>query len=1163
MTDTFCHLHQHTEFSLLDGAAKVKEGVKKAAADGQPAMGITDHGNMYGVPDFYKACTDEGVKPIIGTEAYMALNSRDERPKRRSKKVDDFGGDTDQGQKLYYHVTLLAENNQGYQNLIKIASRAFLEGYYYKPRTDWDMLADHHEGVIATSGCLGGQVLQALLNDDYEEAKRRAGRFQDIFGRDNFFIEIQDHGIGAQHQTNPYLFQIAEEINAPLLLTNDSHYVNRDDHIAHDALLCVQTGSKLTDPDRFKFEGEEHYIKTAAEMRRLFPDHKSASDNTLWIAERANVELDFSGKTLHLPTFPFPDRYETDSDYLQALVLGGAKKRYGKELPERVSDRLAYELKVIKDMGFSSYFLIVWDLIRHARGEGIRIGPARGSAGGCAVAYCLGITEIDPIKYDLLFERFLNPSRVSMPDIDFDIDTRYRGNLINYAAQKYGKDHVSQIITFTSIKGRSSIRGAARVLDYPYAVGDKIAKAMPPLVMGRDTPLHACLKKEEKHEDGYERASEIRQMYSSDPDSKKVIDVAVGLEDLKQSDGIHAAAVVISPGPLTDYVPIQRKPERGKDPEEAPIVTQYEMGAVEDLGLLKMDFLGLRNLDVIEDTLRLIKEYENEEIDIYNIPMDDEATFQLLREARSIGVFQLEGNQMRDLMRSLAPTEFDDICALVALYRPGPMAANMHNDYANRKNGRRPVTFDHEDLKPILEDTYGLMVYQEELMRAAQKLAGYSLAEADNLRKACGKKKRDLIEKEREKFIPAVVANGYSEEFAKQQFDLIEPFADYAFNKSHAYGYGLISYQTAYLKANYPVYFMAALLTSAGSQGRLRVFLNECRHMGIRVQTPDVNVSYAEFKPIGDEISFGMASMRNLGTPWAEAVSAEREANGEFTSFQDFAQRMKSDWLNSKFLESAILGGAFDSIEPTRKGLLGVSKKIVTAMTKRKKVEDAGQGSLFDSIDGGVEADVIKVPDIEFEYFERLTKEKEMLGVFVSDNPLLAFEGALKEATDASILDIVESEDGANHTIGGLVTSLRKITTKKGDMMAIMMVEDLEGEVEVIVFPKTYKSCGAILNEDTVVLVDGRYATERREDANFIANSVSLLSDFKTADDTYVVKVPENASQASLSELKKIFAENPGSTPVILEMADKKHDVKQKVTPGLKLDVAIAQLWRS
>src|SRR5262245_1668185 len=984
---------------MLDGAARIGEVVGAAVADGQPAIGITDHGNMYGILDFYKECRKQGVKPILGTEAYMAHESRHERPARRGR-VDDTGGDAEGGKKLYYHLTLLAENNTGYRNLIQLASRAFLEGYYYKPRVDWETLADHAEGLIATTGCLGGHVLQSLLQGDMEGAVAKAGRLQDIFGRDNLFVELQYHGLAAQHKTNPQLVEVAKRIGAPLLATNDSHYVHRHDAVAQDALLCVQTGSLMSDPNRFKFEGDEHYLKTAAEMRTLFDEVPESCDNTLWIAERANVDIDF-GK-VQLPAFPLPEGFASDGDYLRHLSFEGARERWGEPLPDEVVERLGYELKVIDDMGFSSYFLIVWDLIAHARRSGIRVGPGRGSAAGCAVAYCLRITDLDPIRYDLLFERFLNPSRISMPDIDMDFASRYRDEMIRYAAERYGRDHVAQIVTFSTIKARAAVRDAARVLGHPYSVGDRVAKAMPPLIMGRDTPLYACMEPHPKYEDGYKMAGELREMYEADPDTRQVIDVATGLEGLRRQDGIHAAAVVITKEPLTEYLPIQRKPENGQAVEDAPVVTQYEMHGVEDLGLLKMDFLGLRNLDVISDTIEVIRRTRGIELDIDNVPLDDAPTYEMLARGDSIGVFQLEGGPMRALLRSLAPTSFEDVAALVALYRPGPMAANMHNDYADRKNDRKPVTYLHPDAEEILADTWGLMIYQESVMRIAQKFAGYSLAEADNLRKACGKKIRELIAEEREKFVAGCETTGYGAELGQRWFDIIEPFADYAFNKSHSFGYGFVAYQTAFLKANYPAEYLAALLTSVkASLEKAAVYLAECRAMGIAVDVPDINRSDSDFTPVLDgdslRIIFGLSAVRNVGEGLVAHIVAEREAAGPFTDFYDFCQRVDTQVLNKRTVESLIKAGAFDDVGHPRKGLLAVFEQIVDHTLARRRERDMGIMTLFGDLggDGGSDFERTTIPDIEFAKRDRLAFEKEMLGLYGSDHPWLGALAAL------------------------------------------------------------------------------------------------------------------------------------------------------------------------
>ena len=989
VTRSFVHLHTHTEFSMLDGAARIPDAVAAAVNDGQPALGITDHGNMYGVLDFYKGCNQHGIKPIIGTEAYMALESREERPSRRGRKLDDSGGDTDSGTKLYYHLTLLAENNAGYSNLLKLASRAFLEGYYYKPRMDWDLFAQHNEGLIATTGCLGSVVQQSLLKGDYQGALDRAARLQDIFGRDNLFVELQDHDIPAQKRCNPQLLEIAQTLKAPLLATNDCHYTHQHDAISHDALLCVQTGSQMSDPDRFKFHGDQHYLKSAREMRSLFSELPESCDNTLWIAERADVNIEFGN--VYLPDFPLPPEFETDDDYLRHLAFEGAKKRWGNRLSDEIVDRLGYELRVISDMDFSAYFLITWDLIRHARDNNIRVGPGRGSAAGCAVAYCLQITDLDPIKYDLLFERFLNPGRKSMPDIDMDFDDRYRDEMIRYTAETYGREHVAQIITFSTIKARAAVRDAARVLGYPYAVGDKVAKAMPPLVMGRDTPLWACFDQNDQYVDGFKAASDLRQMYDSDPDVKRVVDVAKGLEGLRRQDSIHAAAVVITRDPLTEYLPIQRKPESGVAPEDAPVVTQFEMNGVEELGLLKMDFLGLRTLSIIDEALRLIETSTGTAVDIDAIPLDDEKTFRLLQAGDSLGVFQLESAPMRSLMRSLAPTVFDDVAALVALYRPGPMAANMHNDYADRKNGRKPIDLPHADLDEILTETYGLMIYQESVMRVAQRIAGYTLAEADDLRKACGKKDRKLIAEQRVKFVDGTVASGYDEQLGTRLFDIIEPFADYAFNKSHAFGYGLISYQTAFLKSNYRVQFMAAVLTGVKHNlDKAGVYLNDCRQANIVVEVPDINRSEVDFAAKDSRIPFGLSAVRNVGEGVVSPIVEERSSNGDYKDFYDFCERVPIAVLNKRSLEALIKAGAFESCGHSRQGLLGVAEQIVDQISNRRKEADMGIQTLFGELDantGGFD-EKIEIPDAEVDQKTMLAWEKEMLGLYVSSHPL-------------------------------------------------------------------------------------------------------------------------------------------------------------------------------
>jgi DNA polymerase-3 subunit alpha len=1159
---SFVHLHTHTEYSMLDGASRIGEVVAAARADGQPALGITDHGNMYGVLDFYARCKAEGITPVIGIEAYMAAQSRHERPVRRGK-LDDTGGDIEGGEKLYYHLTLLAESDEGYRNLMKLSSAAYLEGYYYKARVDWELLERYRDGLIATTGCLGGLVLQSLLFGDEERAYKQAGRLQDIFGRDSMFVEVQDHGLPEQHRTNPALVRLARRLDAPLIATNDSHYTHRADAVAHDALLCVQTGALIDDPKRFKFEGQEHYLKSAAEMRKLFSEIPEACDNTLLVAERANVEVKFGVNAL--PEFPVPSgfegkTYEEMADaYLRHITMEGARSRYGTPVPDVVKERIDYELSVIANMGFSSYFLVVWDLIRHARTSGIRVGPGRGSAAGCCVAYCLRIVELDPIANDLLFERFLNPGRKQMPDIDMDFDERFRGEMIRYAAERYGADHVAQIVTFSTIKARAAVRDAARVLGYPYLVGDRIAKAMPPLIMGRDTPLRACLERVEGNEDGYAAAQGLREMYEADDEAHKVIDVAKGLEGLRRQDGIHAAAVVITKEPLTEYLPIQRKPENGQSPQDAPIVTQYEMHGVEELGLLKMDFLGLRNLSVIERALDLIERSEGTRPDIDALPLNDDETFEMLRTGQSIGVFQLEGGPMRSLMRALAPTCFDDIAALVALYRPGPMAANMHRDYADRKNGRQAVTYLHPDLEPILSETYGLMIYQESMMRVAQRIAGYTLEEADNLRKACGKKNRKLIAAERQKFVEGCVAQGYEEQLGTKLFDIIEPFADYAFNKSHAYGYGLVAYQTAWLKAHHPVEYLAAILTSVkDDKDKTAVYLGECRVQGIEVLVPDVNRSSAEFTPLAGSdgeprIVFGLAAVRNVGESLVERIVSERDANGPFCDFYDFCRRVDPTVLNKRTVESLVKAGAFDSLGHPRQGLCLVYEEIVDRVLDRRREEEAGISTLFSSVEGFSEQEpssgfdfghgLPSVPDSEFSKSQRLAFEKEMLGLYVSDHPLKGFESALSRITDCSIAELKEEDavsldmagrDGQVRCVGGVITGLSRRYTKRGELMATFALEDLRASIEVFVFPKVMASLGPILADDAVVVLKGRVDT--RDDQVKLVCMEAQRTELASEDPAELrVNLPLSAlTDGVVDRLKQLFVEHPGSEPVLL-----------------------------
>jgi DNA polymerase-3 subunit alpha len=1159
---------------MLDGAYRLNELIDAVERDGQPALAITDHGNMYGVLDFYNACKDRGIIPIIGMEAYMAANSRFERPVMRGK-MDDMGGESEKGSKVYYHLILLAESTIGYKNLIKISSYGSIDGgYYYRPRVDWEILDRYHEGINATTACLGGLVPQALLAGDMQSAEQLAGKLQDIFGREHLYVEIQDHNIPDQQRILPSLIQLSKKIGAPLIATNDSHYTHKEDAESHDALLCVQTSKTVNDPQRFKFDGIEHYSKTAAEMRSLFKEVPEACDNTLEIAMRSQVTIDFGNDCL--PEYPIPEHIRVedtagsgrhaDDEYLRQLTMEGARERYEWPLEENVSERIDYELSVISQMGFSSYFLIVADLVRYAKQSNIRVGPGRGSAAGCCVAYCLGIVELDPIKYDLLFERFLNPGRKQMPDIDMDFDERYRGEMIAYAASKYGEDHVAQIITFSTIKARAAVRDAARVLGYPYALGDKIAKAMPPLVMGRDTPLSACFEKIPGYEEGYAAAGELRAMYNEDDDVKRIVDVARGLEGLRRQDSIHAAAVVITKEPLIEYLPVQRKPESGKEIGEVPLVTQYEMHGVEKLGLLKMDFLGLRNLSVISRALDIIERATHERIDIDNIPLDDMEVFEMLCKGNSIGIFQLEGTQMRSLMRSLQPTCFDDIAALVALYRPGPMAANMHRDYADRKNGRAPIAYIHDDLKPILADTYGLMIYQESVMRVAQRFAGYTLEEADNLRKACGKKDRDMIAKERDKFIQGCIASGYGEKIGTQLFDIIEPFADYAFNKSHSYGYGLIAYQNAWLKVHYPVEYMSALLTSVGDdKDRIAVLLSECKAMNINVLVPDINLSQEDFTPSrrdgADCILFGLAAIRNVGAVVTRRIIDERTQNGDFRDFYDFCMRVPPMVLSQRVLQALIPAGAFDSFGYSRQGLLDAAESIASKCANQRKDEEAGIATIFSMMDGDKDDSLlydirsIEIPKEEMSHSKKLAKEKEMLGLYVSGHPMDGFKEEARKLADKSIeelrrdlsndQELLEESDtryslseGTICTLCGVITAIKRKKTKKGDPMVTFVLDDTTSSIEVTAFSKALETLGEEIAEDMVLPVKGRVDT-RDDELKLIA--LEMTNPHLNADGTNLrLRIPgQLLDRNGVTRFKKILEDYPGTERVVLHVEGK------------------------
>ncbi|MYC84948.1 MAG: DNA polymerase III subunit alpha [Acidimicrobiia bacterium] len=1134
----FVHLHVHSEFSMLDGAARIDDAVAAVVSDGQTALGLTDHGVLYGAVDFYRAATRAGIKPILGVEGYLTTGSRFDRPTGRDN--------------VRHHITLLAETQTGYANLLKLVSRAFLEGYYYKPRMDQELLAEYAEGVIATSGCLAGHVPTLLAPDapredgyaggrrDMEQAVEAAGLYQDIFGRDRFFIEVQDLGLESQQRILPDLLEISGRIGAPLLATNDAHYTRQDEAAAHDVLLCIQTGSTVNDPDRgLRFEGDEFYLKTAREMRDRFPDdiYPGACDNTLLIAERVNVDLDFD--QLLLPHFPVPDGH-TAMSYLRELVTEGARRRYQGEAGGEVGRRIDHEMRIIEDMGFPDYFLIVWDLVRYARSRRIRVGPGRGSAAGSIVSYALGITDLDPLEYGLIFERFLNPGRREMPDIDMDFDERFRGDIIRYAADKYGSDHVAQIVTFSTIKGKQAIRDSARVQGFPYAMGDRLAKLMPAAVLGREASLDICFNPPGPEADGitkewHNHASGLREEYRKEEDARLVLDTARGLEGLRRQDSIHAAAVVIAPRPLTDLVPVQRKGE------DAEVVTQYEMHAIEKLGLLKMDILGLRTLSTIDRTLDLIERSTGARPDIDRVALDDPDTYAMLCRGDTIGVFQLEGTAMRSLIRSLQPDRFEDMIALVALYRPGPMSNDWHNAYANRKNRRSEVDYPHPATEGVLSETYGLMIYQEQVMQIARDIAGYSMADADALRKAMGKKIPAIMAKERDKFVAGVVDGGNAPEFGGELFDSIEGFAGYGFNKSHSAAYGLLAYQTAYLKVHFPAEYMAALLTSSRrDKDRTRMYLSECRTMGLEVSAPSVNASEDDFTVRDGRIVFGISGVRNVGSAVVEKIIEARHAGGAFADFQDFANRVDATALNKRVVASLIRAGAFEDLGHTRKGLHEVAELMVERTLARRRHEDAGQFSLFGGDAEVPEFDEVTIPGEEWKKDILLAHEKEMLGLYVSDHPLHGLTRALAQHTTTTVSGLAGLPDRERVRIGGIVSGITRRYTASGEQMAYFNIEDLDNSVEVVAFPKTLASAGEILEEDAIMVVEGMLnnpGDEVKMRAYRITRPKLVPdSDLWLRLEPHRALTEKDAFTEALRELRQVLSNHPGPAPVYIDL---------------------------
>lgn len=1117
----FVHLHVHSEYSLLDGASRLKDLVRTAAELGMTSLAITDHGVMYGVIDFYRLAKQHGIHPVLGCEVYVAPRSRFER----TPHVDDSP----------HHLVLLAENEQGYKNLISLVSAAYLEGFYYKPRVDRDLLAAHSEGLIAMSACLAGEIPKHILAGDDAKAREAAGSYREIFGPSGFFLELMDHQLPEQQRVNAGLREIGRQLGIPLVVTNDSHYIRKEDARVHDVLLCIQTGKTLEEENRLRFSGKEFYLKSAAEMAALFPDDREALMRTREIAERCQVEFDFN--QMHLPVFEVPEGYDLDS-YLKELCYAGLKRRFPGEIPAEVRERVDYELSVIRQMGFSGYFLIVQDFINWSRSRGILVGPGRGSAAGSLVAYALGITNINPLKYGLLFERFLNPDRITMPDIDIDFCFERRGEVIDYVVEKYGADHVAQIITFGTMMARAAIRDVGRVLNLPLSEVDRIAKLVP-------EELGVTIDK------ALETSPELKQLYDEDPDVRNLLDLARAIEGMPRHASTHAAGVVISKDPLTCYVPLQRTGDS--------IVTQFPKETVEEIGLLKMDFLGLRTLTVIGDALKIIEQTQNIKLDLDKIPLDDRDTYDLLGTGESRGIFQLESAGMRHILRNMKPRRFEDLIALVALYRPGPIGSGMVDDFISRKNGQTEVKYLHPVLEPILKETYGVILYQEQVMQISCDLAGFTMAQADSLRRAMGKKKPEVIAGLRETFISGAVKRQVDPKVAGQIFDLMEHFAGYGFNKSHSAAYALIAYQTAYLKAHYPVAFMAALLTSfRGNSDKVSYYIQECRRLGIKILPPDVNESMENFTVVGDSIRFGLAAVKNVGEEAVEAIIAARRKGGPFVSLDDFCQRVDLRQVNKRVIESLIMCGAFDSLKAYRSQLIAILEDCIETAQANRRDQGAqieGQVSLFDLIEGPGRVQVQRsLPDIpEYSRQELLAREKEVLGFYVSGHPLSGYRSLLAGRT-TSIGDLSKYKDGERLTLGGIITSLRRRTSKRGEGVIRFTLEDLGGSIEITLFPGNSRRDLTFLKEDAVVLVDGRLSLQE-ESCRFFAEDVRPLQTPSAQPEQvlYVRINPMAGSPGVMERLRILLMQQRGPTPVFLYFVKQKELLK--TDPSFWVDV--------
>ncbi|EMY34227.1 DNA polymerase III subunit alpha [Arthrobacter crystallopoietes BAB-32] len=1163
--DSFVHLHNHTEYSMLDGAARLTDLFGHAKELGMDAVATTDHGFVFGAFDFWNKARNAGVKPIVGVEAYLTPGTA--RQDKTRVRWGDGGRNDVSGAGAYTHMTMWAETTEGMHNLFRMSSLASLEGYLYKPRMDRDLLQTYGKGLIATTGCPSGEVQTKLRLGLYREAVQAASDFRDILGPENFFCELMDHGLDIERNVHADLIKLARELKLPLVATNDLHYTHAEDAKSHAALLCVQSGSTLQDPKRFKFDADEFYLKSPAEMRAIFRDFPEACDNTLLIAERCNVE--FNTKANYMPRFPVPEGENEESWFIKE-VEKGLHYRYPEGIPDDVRKQADYEVGVISQMGFPGYFLVVADFINWAKNNGIRVGPGRGSGAGSMAAYAMRITDLDPLKHGLIFERFLNPDRVSMPDFDVDFDDRRRSEVIRYVTEKYGDERVAMIVTYGTIKGKQALKDSSRVMGYPFSTGERLTKAMPPDVMGKGISLQDVHNPEAKR---YGEAEELRELLKTDPDSAKVFETALGLEGLKRQWGVHAAGVIMSSDPLIDIIPIMRREQDGQ------VITQFDYPTCEGLGLIKMDFLGLRNLTIITDALDNIKMNRDEDLILEDLALDDKASYELLARGDTLGVFQLDGGPMRSLLKLMRPDNFEDISAVLALYRPGPMGANAHNNYALRKNGLQDIVPIHPELAEPLEDilggTFGLIVYQEQVMAIAQKLAGYSLGQADILRRAMGKKKKEELDKQYAGFEKGMQDNGYSAAAIKTLWDILLPFSDYAFNKAHSAAYGVVSYWTAYLKAHYPGEYMAALLTSVGDdKDKLAMYLNECRHMGITVLPPDVNESALNFTPVGKDIRFGMGAIRNVGANVVHAMVAAREEKGNFASFSDFLQKVPAVVCNKRTIESLIKAGAFDSLGHPRRALAVVHEEAVDSVIVLKRNEAVNQFDLFSAFDDGGEAGgslAVDIPDLpEWEKKDKLSFERDMLGLYVSDHPLQGLDGLLSQHADMSITSVISEEgppDGSIVTIAGMITSLqRRIAKNSGNAYARAEIEDLGGSMEVMFFGQVYGPISSILAEDLIVVVRGRL--QRRDDGAVTLNAQELtVPDLSEGHSGPVVisMASFKATETMVSSLGEVLRTHPGTTEVQVRLNSSRKvevmklgvDLRVNPTPSLFGDLKV------